>query len=143
MALHLIKLCVGCDGIADLEAWIAERLAARPAGSPREHAHVTRMTPKRTGELLPGGSLYWVIRGEIACRQQLLDVRPFVDDAGVGRCRLVLDPAVVPVEPRPCRPFQGWRYLAAKAVPPDLSSRAADAAMPETLRRELRALGLL
>jgi hypothetical protein len=43
------------------------------------------------------------------------------------------------------RPFQGWRYLAADAVPPDLgkSSAAGVAAMPELMRRELRDLGLL
>ena len=29
MALHLIKLCVGCDSIEDLADWQAERLKAR------------------------------------------------------------------------------------------------------------------
>ena len=29
MTLHLIKLCVGADSIADLEEWIAERMAER------------------------------------------------------------------------------------------------------------------
>ncbi|RAI42897.1 DUF1489 family protein [Rhodoplanes roseus] len=144
MPLHLLKLCVGCDGIADLEEWIRERLARRPKGSPAEHVHVTRMVPKRTDELLGGGSLYWVIRGEIACRQELLRVDPFVDQEGVGRCRLVLNPAVVLVLPRPYRAFQGWRYLAAAEAPADLDRSAPGAvAMPEEMRRELRALGLL
>ncbi|MDC7785858.1 DUF1489 domain-containing protein [Rhodoplanes sp. TEM] len=144
MPLHLLKLCVGCDGIADLDDWIRERLAKRPAGSPREHVHVTRMVPKRADELVAGGSLYWVIRGEIACRQDLLRVEPFVDQEGVGRCRLVLKPQVVPVVPRPYRAFQGWRYLAAAEAPPDLDRSAPGMlAMPEEMRRELRALGLL
>ncbi|MFD2181172.1 DUF1489 family protein [Rhodoplanes azumiensis] len=144
MPLHLVKLCVGCDGIADLEDWIRERLAKRPKGSPREHAHVTRMVPKRADELIAGGSLYWVIRGEIACRQTLLRVTPFVDDDGVGRCRLVLAPDVVPVVPRPHRAFQGWRYLAAAEAPADLDRAAPGTqAMPEEMRRELRTLGLL
>lgn len=144
MPLHLLKLCVGCDGISDLEDWIRERLAKRPKGSPRQHAHITRMTPKRADELLDGGSLYWVIRGEITCRQKLVGINPFVDGEGIGRCRLMLEPIVVPVEPRPYRAFQGWRYLAPKDAPPDLSRSAAGAtSMPEEMRRELRALGLL
>ncbi len=145
MPLHLIKLCVGCDSVKDLKDWIRERLEERRKhGQPLEHVHTTRMTPKRTPELLDGGSLYWVIRGEIACRQKLLDVRPFTDKDGVGRCRLVLDPKVIVTEPRPCRAFQGWRYLASGEAPRDLKRAAPGAAkFPEHLRRELRDLGLL
>ncbi len=146
MALNLIKLCVGCDSIADLEEWIAENEALhRRLGRPYEQTHTTRMVPKRMAELTDGGSLYWVIRGQLAARQRLLDVRPFVDGEGISRCKLVLETRVVPVSPRPCRPFQGWRYLAPKDAPPDLAfgGGPADAAMPEDMRRELAALGLL
>ena len=102
MTLHLIKLCVGCDSVKDLEDWIREKLKQRrKRGLSPEHMHRTRMVPKRSEELRDGGSLYWVIRGEIMCRQRLLDVRPFVDKEGVGRCHLVLEPKLVLVEPRP------------------------------------------
>jgi len=102
------------------------------------------MVPKRTDELLDGGSLYWVIRGQIACREELIAIRPFVDKDGIGRCRLVLRPKVIVVEPRPFRAFQGWRYLQAKDAPRDLDRAAPGARhMPEELRRELRDLGLL
>ena len=143
MALHLIKLCVGCDSIQDLEAWIIER-RRMPGGSPAEHIHTTRMVPKRCDALLDGGSLYWVIKGQLACRQRFIDVRSFTDGEGVGRCRLVLEPAVRPVRPRPYRPFQGWRYLEPDDAPPDLGDEAADlGVLPEAMRRELVALGLL
>jgi hypothetical protein len=143
MALHLVKLCVGAESIADLEDWIARRVAERRArGEAPRHAHVTRMVPKRAAELIDGGSLYWVIKGRISARQCLLGVEPFVDSDGVGRCRLWLDPAVVPVRPRPMRAFQGWRYFAEKDAPPDLEAAGA-AAMPEELRRQLGELGLL
>ncbi len=145
MTLHLIKLCVGCDSVQDLEDWIRQKLKdKRKRGEKPEHIHRTRMAPKRAAELTDGGSLFWVIRGEVACRQRLLAVRPFRDKDGIGRCALVLDPKVVLVELRPCRAFQGWRYFAAKDAPRDLSKAAPGAAaMPEKLRRELRELGLM
>jgi hypothetical protein len=145
MSLHLMKLAVGCDSVADLTAWIKQRLKQKKArGEKPEHIHTTRMVPKRMDELLDGGSLYWVIRGQIACREELIAIRPFVDKDGVGRCRLVLRPKVIVVEPRPFRAFQGWRYLQAKDAPRDLDRAAPGARhMPEELRRELRDLGLL
>lgn len=145
MSLHLLKLCVGADSIGELEAWIASRLAdLRRAGESAEQRHTTRMVPKRVAELIDGGSLFWVIRGQIAARQALIDVRPFTDADGIGRCHLVLESEVVPVQPRPCRPFQGWRYLSVDTAPPDLGAIGRDVfALPEPLRRELSELGLL
>jgi hypothetical protein len=146
MPLHLIKLAVGCESIKDLKGWVAERMAAaKKKGLPQHHIHITRMTPKRIDEILAGGSLYWVIRGEIAVREKIIGIEPFRDRDGIGRCRLVMQPKVVAVSPRPMRPFQGWRYLTEEAAPPDLGKAAAAgvAAMPEPLRRELRDLGLL
>jgi hypothetical protein len=148
--LHLIKLCVGCDSIHDLEEWIEERLKAHNRGgkgrtkAARARNHTTRMVPKRAAEIIGGGSLYWVIRGQIMCRESILDIRPFTDKDGIGRCHIVLDCRPVPVEPRPYRAFQGWRYLNPGDAPRDLDSAAPGARdMPEDLRRELRDLGLL
>ena len=145
MTVHLIKLCVGCDGVRDLENWIKQKLKAkRKGGEKPEHIHRTRMVPKRAAELTGGGSLYWVIRGEVLCRQRIRAIRPFVDNDGIGRCGVVLDPKLVLVEPRPHRAFQGWRYLAVKDAPRDLGKVSKGAtAMPETMRRELRELGLM
>jgi hypothetical protein len=71
-------------------------------------------------------------------------VRSFVDKEGIGRCRLMLEPKVVLVEPRPFRAFQGWRYLTHKDAPRDLDRAAPGAKnMPERMRRELQELGLL
>ena len=146
MPLHLIKLAVGCDSVKELKGWVAERMkVAKNKGLPQRHIHVTRMTPKRVEEILAGGSLYWVIRGEIAAREQIVAIEPFRDKDGIGRCRIVMQPRVIAVSPRPMRPFQGWRYLADDAAPADLgkSAAASVAAMPEPMRRELRDLGLL
>ncbi|MBV1705187.1 MAG: DUF1489 family protein, partial [Hyphomicrobiales bacterium] len=123
MPLHLVKLCVGATDVADLRAWMAERATTdRKAGGPGLGVHVTRMAPKRAAELLDGGSLYWVIRGFVSARQRLVAIETFVDGEGIGRCRLKLDPEVVVVAGGPCRPFQGWRYLAASSAPADLGA---------------------
>lgn len=145
MPLHLLKLCVGAESIADLEGWIAQRRrAAEKTGGVFEQFHTTRMVPKRVAELTDGGSLYWVIKGMVAARQPLLEVRPFTDPEGISRCHLVLEPSVIPVRPRPCRPFQGWRYMPAEDAPADLGAVEADVEhLPETMRKDLRALGLI
>ncbi|MCF8469847.1 MAG: DUF1489 domain-containing protein [Parvibaculum sp.] len=144
MTVHLIKLCVGAEDISDLAGWQAARLAEKKKlKQPEILAHVTRMTPRRADELLTGGSLYWVMKGVIRCRQKLLAVEPFTDEEGIGRCRLVLDPVIVPTRRRERRPFQGWRYLDAKDAPPDAKTGNADDDMPDEMRRELEELGLL
>ena len=145
MPLHLIKLAVGCESVKDLKGRVAERMAtAKQKGLPLHHIHITRMVPKRGDEIIAGGSLYWVIRGEIAAREKIIAIEPFRDKDGIGRCRLVLQPKVIAVSPRPMRAFQGWRYFTPDSAPPDLGKAAASvAAMPEPLRRELRDLGLL
>jgi hypothetical protein len=109
-----------------------------------EQVHVTRMMPKRVEEILDGGSLYWVIKGQISARQVILDLRAVTGSDGVGRCAIVLDQKVIPVEPRPSRPFQGWRYLEPASAGRDMSAIGTfDQDMPEALRRELAQLGLL
>jgi hypothetical protein len=101
------------------------------------------MTPKRADELLAGGSLYWVMKGVIRCRQKLIGIEPFVDGEGIGRCRLVLDKEIVATRRQERRPFQGWRYLDAKDAPADVKKGEAEDDMPEEMRRELEELGLL
>jgi hypothetical protein len=138
MVLHLIKLCVGADSLSDLAQWQAQRLKKT-----RELAHTTRMVPKRAAEITAGGSLYWVIKGQIRVRQRVTGIRPFTDKDGIARCNLVLDPALVPVRPSPRRPFQGWRYLKAEDAPRDLPKGASADDMPEEMRVTLSELGLL
>jgi hypothetical protein len=145
MTVHLIKLCVGVETVNELADWQDERLKRlKRANKTPELCHHTLQTPRRRDEILDGGSLYWVIKGEILCRERLLAIRPFVDKDGIGRCRLVMDGKLRLVQPRPFRAFQGWRYLAAKDAPDDLDRAAPGARhMPEQMRRELRELGLL
>lgn len=146
MALHLIKLCVGCDSVEELVAWQAGRLAQmKRDGIKPELFHRTFQMPKRRDDLLDGGSLYWVIKGIVQARQRLVDIREGAKDDGTPCALLVLDKALVAVRPIPRRPFQGWRYLAADEAPADIVGGRHDglAAMPPKLRRELAELGLI
>ncbi|KQZ96956.1 hypothetical protein ASD74_06835 [Rhizobium sp. Root564] len=144
MALHLIKLCVGADSIEDLREWVSQRsLTAMAAGLEPHSVHTTRMIPKRMEELLDGGSLYWVIKGQVQARQKLLDIRSFTGGDGITRCDLVLGPEVIETSPAPKRPFQGWRYLKDEEAPRDLGGSGLADEMPSDLRRELAELGLL
>jgi hypothetical protein len=133
MSLHLMKLAVGCDSVADLTGWIKQRIKQKKArGEKPEHIHTTRMVPKRTDELLDGGSLYWVIRGQIACREELIAIRPFVDKDGIGRCRLVLRPKVIVVEPR-FAPFRAGAICRPRMRPATLIAlRPARAICPKS-----------
>jgi hypothetical protein len=99
----------------------------------------TRMTPKRAAEIEDGGSLYWVMKGSVTCRQRILDITT-VGEGKASRCEIRLDSTVIRTAPLARRPFQGWRYLDPKDAPPDLSvAEATD--LPDDLARELRELG--
>jgi hypothetical protein len=144
MTVHLIKLCVGAASLTDLANWQAQRLEdKRRAGEKPELLHITRQTPKRAEEVLDGGSLYWVMSGFITARQQLLDLRP-VERDGVPHCALVYHPDLITVEPRPRRPFQGWRYFDPEDAPRDMGKWVAGSEDQSLyLQNELISLGLL
>ncbi|WP_333592362.1 DUF1489 family protein [Brevundimonas sp.] len=130
MGLHMIKLCVG---VSDVD-WLERR--ARSGQPLIVH---TRMTPKRAAEIEDGGSLYWVIKGTVACRQPILDITT-LGEGKTSRCEITLEPRVIRTAPMARRPFQGWRYLEAKDAPVDLS--VADAGdVPPELVEQLRELG--
>lgn len=144
MSLNLVKLCVGVSAIEELQAWIDYRLdQRRQADKPLEQIHTTRMIPKRIDELLDGGSLYWVIKGNIQVRQHLVDIRPFTDKEGIRRCNLVMEPRLIATRWQPRRAFQGWRYLKNEEAPRDLTEGEVHNALPPELRSELADLGLL
>ncbi len=138
MALHIVKLCVGVSEVEELESWIEDARAGRD-----DLSHTTRMFPKRKDEIVPGGSLYWVVRGMILCRQPIAGLVPVTDAEGIERCRIEFEPKIVLVRPTPRRAFQGWRYLEADDAPPDLPRGGSGKGLPEKMRRELAELGLL
>jgi len=140
MSVNLIKLAVGIESFSHL----AQRQEQRVAEGVKLQ-HLTRSTPRRAGEVLEGGSIYWVIKRVIRARQRIIAIDTAVNHKGLPRCALVLDPELVPVAAQPCRPFQGWRYLEAKDTPKDaigVSGGDIDE-LPAEMAEELRELGLL
>lgn len=140
VTVHLIKVCVGIESIAHL----AQVQKGRRKGGRNAVIHYTRHMPKRADELLDGGSMFWIIKGLVAVRQRLVGfATEHFEDEG-DYCAIKLDRELVPVEPRPRRPHQGWRYLAAEEAPIDLKAGKGGAAkMPPELIAELKQLGLL
>lgn len=145
MALNLLKLCVGVSAVEELQASVDFRQdEKRRKGLEPVQIHTTRMVPKRVEELLDGGSLYWVIKGNVQVRQPFVDIRPFTDPQGIRRCDLVLEPLLILTEWQPRRAFQGWRYLKPEDTPSDIGKGHSGVnALPPQLRVELANLGLL
>ena len=119
---------------------LTSRIDARQS---TETMHITRMWPKRQDELLNGGSLYWVIKGIVSARQQIIGLEEMIGADGIRRCGIRLDATLHRTHSAPRRPFQGWRYLAATDAPPDLPAhRPTDDVLPPELSAELAAIGV-
>ncbi|MCP5038454.1 MAG: DUF1489 domain-containing protein [Rhodobacteraceae bacterium] len=142
--VNLVKLCVGAEKVEDLEVWQAARAQSQEGGqanyTPR---HVTRMWPRREGELVNGGSLYWVFKGLILARQQIMQLEEVIGDDGIRRCGIVMNHEIIRTQAAPRRPFQGWRYLAPEDAPADLPhARKGDDTLPDTLSAALADIGI-
>lgn len=139
--LNLIKLSVGSKSVESLMDWQVSRRAQSDDGLPR---HVTRMWPKRTEEILDGGSIYWVIQGLVQCRQRVVRFDEVIGADGIRRCAFVLDPELIRTCTAPKRPFQGWRYLKPEDAPADLpKSRHREEQLPAELSAALADIGVL
>ena len=141
--LHLLKMAVGIADLDDLRRVRARRIE-QLGGS----WVYTRNHPRRGEAVLAGGSLYWVIRGQIRVRQRITGFSSERDEKGRTYCLIGVAPELVATVWRPWRPFQGWRYLTPADAPPDaprgwVMPETDDGAMPAHMVAELRSLGLL
>lgn len=145
MTVNLIKLCVGIEDVEQLADAQRKRLAMKKkAGDKPELIHVTRAFPRRAAEVLDGGSLYWVIKGVIRLRQEIVELRETVNQAGKPACGIVYKKQHILTDRRAFRPFQGWRYMPVADAPRDLKDVGVGAEeLPDDMAEELRALGLL
>lgn len=139
--LHLTKLAVGIHDLQHLRTVQTERLKRE-----KRLRHRTRNFPRRSDEILSGGSMFWVIAGFTLARQPILDIIEDRWPDGSLCTGLILGPNLIPVLARPTKPFQGWRYLNPADAPPDRNAapplRGVEM-LPPTLCRELRELCLI
>ena len=145
MTIHLQKLSVGTESITTLQNWQKRVVARRvKAGLSAHHEHVTRMFPKQAEALLDGGSIYWVIKGMMICRNEIAALEETRARDGRKACSILMVPELIPVIPTAKRPFQGWRYLKAEDVPADLTAIDLDDTeqLPPELRAKLAYLGV-
>ena len=145
MVLHLLKMAVGIETIGHL-AQVQKQKMARAKDRPGASGlrHFTRNAPRRSREILDGGSIYWIIKGAIRVRQRILGISRGTDAEGRRYCELCLDPTLVRTIPRPNKALQGWRYLENSAAPMDLDAGdEMTGDMPAEMVAELRTLGLL
>ncbi|MBT6119507.1 MAG: DUF1489 domain-containing protein [Rhodospirillaceae bacterium] len=144
MTVHLIKLSVGSENFESMKTYQARRIeAAREAGLPPWSSHHTRAMPRRRDEVLDGGSIYWVVKGVLLCRNPIRDLVRKVDADERPFCAIQYGPELIRVVPRAHRPFQGWRYLDPEDAPPDLGEAERQGEPPPEMAAELRALGLI
>ena len=101
------------------------------------------MWPKREAEVLNGGSIYWVIKGVILCRQPIVRLDEYIGADGIRRCAITSRPGLIRVAATPRRAFQGWRYLSVEDAPEDLpEGRAEEEALPPEMSKALAAIGV-
>lgn len=146
MTLHILRLAFGIRDLAHLRQVLARRVQPDAEGRPSVVV-TTRNHPRRSDEVLDGGSLYWIVKGQIRARQRILaieDVAPPAQADGPParpRCAFRLDPDLVLTRPRPRGAQQGWRYLRPDDAPPDLETGAGG--LSPDLASNLRELGLI
>ena len=138
MALHMLKLAAGISDLAELKEMQKERRKERGV-----YAFYTRNMPKREDEILDGGSIYWVVKGQIQARQRIKRFKPIINRRGRPAVLVTFEAKLTLTQWRPQRPFRGWRYLEPKEAPKDLPKVAKAKGLPPKMEAELRELGLL
>jgi hypothetical protein len=136
----MMKLAVGVPSFEAFESRVEMR---RLAGAGMQVW--TRSFPKRAGDVIGEGSLYWVIAGLLSARQTIITIEEDTYDDGSRCARIEVEPVLIRVSPVRTKPFQGWRYLQPAAAPPDV--RMVDAsgieALPAAVLRDLKELCLV
>ena len=142
MVVHIVKLAVG---VADITHLVQQQKARMK----RDGAlvYTTRNTPIKSGEILDGGSIFWVITRFVRVRQRIIGIETAVNLEGRRLCSFVLDRELVKTELKEFRAFQGWRYFRDGENPSDLNktdkSSTAIEELPLDMQAELKTLGLL
>jgi len=142
MAIHIVKLAVGIEDVDHLQLLQTKRCVDNGI-----LFHSTRNSPRRSDELINGGSIYWVIKNFIRVRQRIINVEKAINSKGRPICHFILDCSLIKTELKGFKPFQGWRYLRDDQKPQDIDLEQANNLksdrLPLELEVELKNLGLI
>lgn len=109
-----------------------------------EFLTATARIPTRHEELR-GGSIYFVRKGVALFRMPFLRVEERSERAAEfqGKHLIVVRPEVIRTADKPRVGFcRGWRYATASQVPPDLTERQIDEALPPDLADHIDTMGI-
>ena len=136
--LNLKKLCVGITSFEMLQEWQNSEIRNK-----RQLFHTTRIKPKRSDEILPEGSLYWISKNKFIARQKIIEFKDVVRKDGKSACKIIFDSKLYRVANIPHRPFQGWRYLTEDKVPKDIFKDSNNNEIPSAMLAELNEFGIV
>lgn len=143
MSVNLLKPALGINDIYEFAG--RQQLRQIPYKGEMVYPVWTSRKPAREKELLDGGSVYWIVKKQIQCRQKIIAIEKYEDKSDEKPSYLILcEPQLIRVQPVTKRPFQGWRYLEADNAAPDIGKvYVEDEPPPPKMERELREAGLL
>lgn len=105
----------------------------------------TSRKPAREKELLEGGSVFWIVKKQIQCRQSIIAIEPYEGAEGEKPSYLILcETQLMRTQMQKKKPFQGWRYLEPDNAPADIAEiHIGDEPPPPKMEKDLREAGLL
>ncbi len=143
MTIHLLKIAAGIASVSELN----QRFEAYGEFDPELGfvvPIVTRNVPRKKEALMDGGSIYWIIKGLIQVRSEIIDLQDGEDGNGRRLCRIYVSPKIQLVVPTKRRGFQGWRYLQTSDAAPDMDDTPLNASGQDIeMAAELKELGLI
>ena len=116
-------------------------LAAENSAACHPIMNMSRACFQNKSRLYLRAAQFWVIKGLIQCRNELVALEETKTRDGRKACSILMKPKLIPVVPTPKRPFQGWRYLKAGDAPADLGEIGGANDLPPELRAKLANLG--
>ncbi|HEY8964136.1 MAG TPA: DUF1489 family protein, partial [Alphaproteobacteria bacterium] len=118
--IHLLRTAAGLKDLQELREVQNHFRTRSVKGLGQVVVVTTRNTPRRSDDLLNGGSLFWIVKNAIQARQEIKDIRTIKDADGESSCQILLDPQIIRVLPVAQKAVQGWRYLEIAKAPRDL-----------------------
>lgn len=143
MTVHFLKPALQIQDIYEFTQ--RQQIRMKQIDGKAAYPVYTSRRPARQNDLLNNGSVYWIVKNHIQCRQAIHDILEIPGENGEKPAYVLLcDPQLIRTWPQPQRAFQGWRYLEPAKAPADIGPvRAEDTPPPPDMAKLLLEAGLL